>query len=99
VGKAGENGLILELETRVAFAFLQNIVICDMKSTIKKLTPKSWALSGDPISEDQLKENLLSVYNSIEKNKPSGVKGRYFKSFTICTTMSPGIKLELNTFK
>eukprot|EP01038_Epipyxis_sp_PR26KG_P004594 gene4594-6469_t len=50
-------------------------------------------------SEDQLKENLLSVYNSIEKNKPSGVKGRYFKSFTICTTMSPGIKLELNTFK
>jgi large subunit ribosomal protein L1 len=50
-------------------------------------------------SEDQLKENLLSVYNSIERNKPSGVKGRYFKSFTICTTMSPGIKLELNTFK
>jgi large subunit ribosomal protein L1 len=50
-------------------------------------------------SDDQLKENLLSVYNSIEKNKPSGVKGRYFKSFTICTTMSPSIKLELNTFK
>ncbi len=27
-----------------------------MKSTIKKLTSKSWALLGDPISEDQLKE-------------------------------------------
>ena len=50
-------------------------------------------------SEEQLKENLLAVYNSIEKNKPSGVKGKYFKSFTICSTMSPGIKLELNTFK
>lgn len=50
-------------------------------------------------SEDKLKENLLSVYNSIEKNKPSGVKGRYFKSFTICTTMSPGIRLETNTIK
>lgn len=50
-------------------------------------------------SEGQLKENLLAVYNSIEKNKPSGVKGRYFKSFTICTTMSPGIPVELNTFK
>lgn len=50
-------------------------------------------------SEEKLKENLLSVYNSIEKNKPSGVKGRYLKSFTICTTMSPGIKLEMNTIK
>lgn len=50
-------------------------------------------------SEEQLKENLFAVYTSIEKNKPSGVKGKYFKSFSICTTMSPGINLELNTFK
>ena len=50
-------------------------------------------------SEEQLKENLVSVFNSIEKNKPTGVKGRYFKSFSICTTMSPGIMLELNSFK
>jgi large subunit ribosomal protein L1 len=50
-------------------------------------------------SEIQLKENLISVYNSIEKNKPTGVKGRYFKSFCICSTMSPGIYLEINTLK
>lgn len=50
-------------------------------------------------SEEQLKENLLAVYNSIEKNKPTGVKGRYFKSFTICTTMSPSLSLELSSFK
>jgi large subunit ribosomal protein L1 len=50
-------------------------------------------------SEEQLKENLLALYTSIEKNKPSGVKGKYFKSFSVCTTMSPGIKLELSTFK
>jgi len=50
-------------------------------------------------SEEQLKENLIAVYNSIEKNKPTGVKGKYFKSFNICTTMSPSIKIELNTFK
>ena len=50
-------------------------------------------------SEEQLKENLIAVYNSIEKNKPSGVKGKYFKSFYICTTMSPGITLELSSFK
>jgi large subunit ribosomal protein L1 len=50
-------------------------------------------------SEIQLKENLIAVYNSLEKNKPSGVRGRYFKSFNICTTMSPAINLELATFK
>lgn len=50
-------------------------------------------------SEEQLKENLFAVYESIEKNKPSGVKGRYFKSFNICTTMSPGINIELSSFK
>jgi len=48
-------------------------------------------------SEDQLKQNLLAVYESIQRNKPSGVKGKYFKSFSICSTMSPGIKLNLNT--
>jgi large subunit ribosomal protein L1 len=50
-------------------------------------------------SEEQLIENLFAVYNSIEKNKPTGVKGRYFKSFNICTTMSPGVTIELNSFK
>jgi large subunit ribosomal protein L1 len=50
-------------------------------------------------SKDQLLENLLAVHESIEKNKPTGVKGRYFKSFNICTTMSPGINIELNSFK
>jgi large subunit ribosomal protein L1 len=49
--------------------------------------------------EEQLRENLLDAYNSIEKNKPTGVKGRYFKSFNLCTTMSPGINIELTSFK
>ncbi len=46
-----------------------------------------------------LLENLTAVYESIEKNKPSGVKGKYFKSFYICTTMSPSLRLDLNSFK
>jgi len=48
---------------------------------------------------EQLKENLVALYNSVEKNKPTGVKGRYFKSFSICTTMSPGIFIDFSTFK
>jgi large subunit ribosomal protein L1 len=50
-------------------------------------------------SDSQLKENLHSIYLSIEKNKPKGVKGRYFKSINLCTTMSPAITLEITSFK
>lgn len=49
-------------------------------------------------AENQLVENLQTLYNSIEKNRPSGVKGKYFKSVFICTTMGPSIKLDLNSF-
>ena len=46
----------------------------------------------------QLVDNLEAFYNSIEKNRPSGVKGKYFKSLSICSTMGPSIKLDSNSF-
>ena len=46
----------------------------------------------------QLVENLKALYNSIEQNRPSGVKGKYFKSLFICTTMGPSLKLNLEIF-
>ena len=49
-------------------------------------------------TETQLVENLQSFYNSIEKNRPSGVKGKYFKSLSICCTMGPSIKLDSTSF-
>lgn len=49
-------------------------------------------------SHSQLKENLEALYASIEKNRPSGVKGKYFKSAFICTTMGPSLKLNLKVF-
>lgn len=49
-------------------------------------------------AETKLVENLQVLCNSIEKNRPSGVKGKYFKSLFICTTMGPSIKLDLNSF-
>ena len=49
-------------------------------------------------TENQLIENLQAFYNSIEKNRPSGVKGKYFKSLSMCCTMGPSIKLDLNSF-
>ena len=46
----------------------------------------------------QLIENLQALYKSIEQNRPSGVKGKYFKSLFICTSMGPSIKLDLEMF-
>lgn len=46
----------------------------------------------------QLIENLEALYQSIEQNRPSGVKGKYFKSLYICTTMGPSIQLDLEIF-
>ena len=49
-------------------------------------------------TNEQLVENLTALYQSIEQNRPSGVKGKYFKSIHICTSMGPSIKLDLNIF-
>lgn len=46
----------------------------------------------------QLLENLTSLYKSLEQNRPSGVKGKYFKSLYICTTMGSSIQLDINNF-
>jgi large subunit ribosomal protein L1 len=49
-------------------------------------------------SELQLKENLTALQQSIEQNRPSGVKGKYFKNMFICTSMGPSIQLDLSIF-
>lgn len=46
----------------------------------------------------QLLENLQALYKSVEQNRPSGVKGKYFKSLYICTSMGPSIQLDLAIF-
>ena len=48
-------------------------------------------------TEEQLVENLLALYKSIEQNKPTGVKGKYFESFYIAKTMSPSVKIDLTS--
>lgn len=45
-------------------------------------------------TEDKLKQNLLAIYNTILKARPSTVKGAYMKSLTISSTMGPGIHLD-----
>lgn len=49
-------------------------------------------------SELKLIENLKEFYHSVEINKPLGVKGKYFKNLVICSTMGPGISINLECF-
>lgn len=50
-------------------------------------------------SNSDLLENLMTVYISLEGNRPSGVKGRYFKTFHLCSTMGPSIELDISSFR
>lgn len=47
----------------------------------------------------KLKENILAALEAIRKSKPSSVKGAFFKSVTLSTTMGPGIRLDLKTLE
>jgi len=44
---------------------------------------------------DKLKENIKAILAAILKDRPSTMKGVYIKSITLCTTMGPGIKLQV----
>ena len=47
---------------------------------------------------EQICENITEVLNAIAKLKPQALKGTYMKSCAICSTMSPGIKVDLKAF-
>jgi large subunit ribosomal protein L1 len=46
-------------------------------------------------SADKLVENAASLITAVLKAKPSAAKGKYVKSATLCSTMSPGIALDV----
>lgn len=45
--------------------------------------------------DEQLKENIMALYEAIVKAKPASSKGKYIKSFYIATTHSPSIKVDV----
>ncbi len=49
-------------------------------------------------SPDQLSDNAKELLTTLSKMKPSSAKGTYFKSISVASTMSPGIKVDSKTF-
>ncbi len=47
-------------------------------------------------SAEDLLENLKILQATIEKNKPSGAKGKFWRSFYISSTMGPSVEIDIN---
>jgi large subunit ribosomal protein L1 len=47
-------------------------------------------------TEQQIRENVVSLIDGIVRNKPTGAKGVYVQSITLTSTMAPGIRLDVN---
>jgi len=47
-------------------------------------------------TKEALFDNLKTLQESIDKNKPSGAKGKYWKSFYVTSTMGPSVQLDIN---
>lgn len=50
-------------------------------------------------SPEKLSDNITEVLQAISKLKPASSKGTYFRSLTVSSTMSPGIKVDINSIK
>nr|YP_009394429.1 ribosomal protein L1 [Leptosiphonia brodiei]ARW62991.1 ribosomal protein L1 [Leptosiphonia brodiei] len=50
-------------------------------------------------SVNDLKINLKALQSSIERNRPSGSKGKYWKSLYLSSTMGPGIPVDIGLLK
>ena len=52
------------------------------------------AVGKASFTEEQLTDNTNALLDAVRKAKPASAKGQYFKSVTIASTMSPGVKVN-----
>jgi large subunit ribosomal protein L1 len=50
-------------------------------------------------SADALLENLKTLQETIDRNKPSGAKGRYWKSLYVTSTMGPSVEVDFSALQ
>jgi large subunit ribosomal protein L1 len=50
-------------------------------------------------SEANLLDNLKMLQETIDRNKPSGAKGRYWKSLYVTSTMGPSVEVDISALQ
>jgi large subunit ribosomal protein L1 len=50
-------------------------------------------------TKEALFDNLKTLQESIDKNKPTGAKGKYWKTFYVTSTMGPSVQLDINAIQ
>lgn len=83
-------------------------VTTNIEKTVQELTRGRVELRNDKegnvhtvfgkisFKEDELENNLKTILQAMREAKPSGAKGTFINSMTVCTTMGPGIHLDVN---
>jgi len=56
------------------------------------------AIGKVSFTPEQIRDNAAALLNEIIKLKPQTLKGTYLKSAAMCSTMSPGIKIDAKAF-
>ncbi len=83
----------------------------DLKSAIKEFKAGKLEFRADragivhvrfgkaSFSPEALLENLKTLQEAIDRHKPSGAKGRYWKSLYITSTMGPSIEVDVTALQ
>ncbi|MFI0403227.1 MAG: 50S ribosomal protein L1 [Cyanobium sp.] len=50
-------------------------------------------------SADNLLDNLKALQETIDRNKPSGAKGRYWRSLYVTSTMGPSVEVDVSALQ
>ncbi|HWV34135.1 MAG TPA: 50S ribosomal protein L1, partial [Thermomicrobiales bacterium] len=47
-------------------------------------------------TDEQLTENVFAAIDAVNRAKPTGIKGVYCRTLALASTMSPGIRIDVN---